>query len=283
MPLLGGFVAKKPATPGADIAARIVTPAAGSSLQAGQLVFGTASNNPFAAGGLAEYATPSDKDIIAIPDGVDPIHAAGIPIAGLTALQGIQPYVKAGDRVFINGGSGGVGLYAVQIAKILGCHVTTSCSGRNTELVKSHGADIVVDYTAGDLPTQLADAHEPFDHFFDCVGSPPALFFRAHEYSKPSAQFIEVAGSPSLGFASYMVRARLLPGFLGGGKRKMVTFFAEMTHSGLTTLVEWMQQGKLRTHIDSRHAFEQAPEAIRRQKTGRAQGKIIVDVEKPGL
>ena len=146
MPLLSWLAIPKPAIPGIDIVGRIVKPANGSSLKTDQLVFGAASASALAGAGLAEYAAVPSNGVVTVPSGMDLIDAASIPVAGLTAYQSIIPHVKPGSRVFLNGGSGGVGVFAIQIAKAVDCHVTTSCSTTNVELCKSLGADEVIDY-----------------------------------------------------------------------------------------------------------------------------------------
>jgi NADPH:quinone reductase-like Zn-dependent oxidoreductase len=139
-----------PATPGFDFAGRIVQPADGSSLQPGQYVFGSAAAPPI-GGALAEYAAVDAKATALLPEGVSPIHGASVPIAGVSAYQSIVPFIKEGSNVFINGGSGGTGTFGIQIAKAMGCHVTTSCSTPNVQLCKELGADEVIDYKKGSV------------------------------------------------------------------------------------------------------------------------------------
>ncbi|KAJ9628097.1 hypothetical protein H2203_003319 [Taxawa tesnikishii (nom. ined.)] len=196
-PLVGRLMVKKPATPGFDIAGRIVTPADGSTLEPGQLVYGAVSTSPLAGGALAEYIAAPAETICPIPSGIPPLLAAGAPVAAVTAYGSLVPYIRSSSRVFLNGGSGGVGTYGIQIAKAVGAHVTVSCSAHNADLCRSLGADDVLDYTARPLLDQLRDATaavgRPFDHVVDNVFSDPALYFQAHTYTAPSAKFIEVA------------------------------------------------------------------------------------------
>ena len=105
----------KPATPGIDIVARIIKPATDSPLEKGQLVFGMAGTSPLAAAALAEYAAVQTKAAVPVPAGVDPIDAATIGVAGLTAYQSIIPHIKPGSRVFLNGGSGGTGVFGMYV------------------------------------------------------------------------------------------------------------------------------------------------------------------------
>lgn len=272
----------KPAIPGLDVAGRIVKPAAGSDLQEGQLVFGVAAMSAIAGGALAEYAVVNDAGSVAAPAGLSPLHAASIPIAGLTAYQTIVPYVKPGSRVFVNGGSGGVGIFSIQIAKAVGCHVVATCSTPNVELCKSLGADEVIDYKKGSVLEALKKQHPPFDHIVDNVGGNYELFWRAHEYSQPAARYVYVGGTPSLSFAMFMVKAKFWPGFLGGGKRAYQGIFAQQRPEELRQIGEWIVEGKIKPVIDSKVPFAEAPTGVTKQKSGRARGKIVVDVALEG-
>lgn len=266
-----------PATPGIDFVGRIVKPSSQSSLKEGQLIFGFAGTSAFAAGGMAEYAAVPHKAAVAVPEGLSPTDAASIPVVGMTAYQSIMPHVKEGSRVFINGGSGGTGVFGIQIAKQAKCHVTTTCSTPNVDLCKSLGADEVIDYKKVPVLETLKK-QKPFDHVVDNVGGQYELFWRAHEYTTPSAKYVYVAGVPSLSFAAFVMKAKLWPGFLGGAKRPYTGIFAEPHLDELTKLGQWIADGKMRTVIDETFPFEKAPEAFKKLKTSRAKGKIIVDV-----
>ncbi|KAF2172626.1 hypothetical protein M409DRAFT_62388 [Zasmidium cellare ATCC 36951] len=278
---VGKLMIKKPATPGFDIAGRIVTPAQGSKLRQGDLIFGAASTNPLAGGALAEYiAAPADR-VTTLPQGVSPLLAAGAPVAAITAHDSIVPYIQKGSRVFINGGSGGVGTFGIQIAKSVGAYVAVSCSGRNAELCRSLGADEVFDYNARPLIDQLRAA-KPFDHVVDNVFSDPDLYFQAHTYTTPTAKFAEVASGPTLAFLKFALRASLFPSFLGGGKRKFVLVVSDVKEETLNKFGNWFVDGQVKPVIDQTFPFEQAVDAYKRQKTGRAAGKVIVDVTGEG-
>jgi len=278
--LASRFFIPKPATPGVDFAGHIIQPATGSSLKPGQAVFGAASWHAMAGGALREYANCASEGVVPLPDGVDAEDASGLAIAGLTAYQSIVPHVKAGDKVFINGSSGGVGVLGVQIAKVLGCQVTATCSTANVDLVRSLGADTVIDYKTSDVLQSLR-SHGPFDHVVDNVGDLD-LYFHAQEYTKPSARFVFVGATPSLGLVLSMLRVRLLPGILGGGRRKFVSIFAQLRAEELEQIAAWMREGKVRQVIDSKWAFEETKKAVERSKTGRARGKIVVHVTADG-
>ena len=275
--LLPSALLPKNATPGIDFVGKITTPAEGSGLSKGDMVFGVASLAPIAGGALSEYAVVPVKGTSKLPPGVKPIDGATIGVAGLSAYQAIIPYVKNGDKIFINGGSGGVGVFAIQVAKIAGCHITTSCSTANVNLCKQLGADNVIDYKKESVLEVLRKIGG-FNHVVDNVGNDTQLYWQAHTYTAKDAVFVGLAGGPSLRHLAFSSSAKLWPSFLGGGKRKLATFLAEARPDHLEKLGEWMAEGKLKAVIDSRYPFEQVPEAFRKLKTERAKGKIAVDV-----
>ncbi|CAG8954040.1 hypothetical protein HYFRA_00009140 [Hymenoscyphus fraxineus] len=277
--LISSLFVKKPATPCNDISGRVIKPAVNSSLKAGQLVCGTSGNdNPLAGGALAEFAWAELGSVTALPaQGVDVIDAAGVGIAGLTAYQSLVPYVKRGDKVFINGGSGGCGVMSIQIAKVLGCYVTTSCSTTNIELCKSLGADEVIDYTKQNLIQSLV-ASGGFDHVMDNVAGDTSLYFRCHEYTNPTAIYVKAGLTVSMQHLLATMKMTLLPGFLGGGKRKLLNFLTKTNPDHLAQVVSWMEEGKVRMVVDEIFAFEDAPKAFSKLRTGRVRGKVIVDV-----
>ena len=274
--LISRLAISKPATPGIDIVGRIIKPATGSSLKTGDLIFGVSGTSPLAGAALAEYAVPSTTCVVPVPAGVDPIDAATIGVAGLTAWQSIIPHIKPGSRVFLNGGSGGTGVYGIQIAKASGAFVATSCSTANVELCKALGADEVIDYKKQSVLDALKQ-QKPFDHVVDNVGSDYNLYWRSHEYTTPSAKFIFVAGSPTLAYFSFSLKAQYWPGFLGGGKRKYGSILAEPKVDQLEQIGRWMAEGKVKAVIDEKFPFERTVEAFRKLKTGRAKGKIVVE------
>ncbi|OAP64264.1 hypothetical protein AYL99_00236 [Fonsecaea erecta] len=280
--LLSHFVISKPATPGIDFAGYMVTPAAGSALKSGQLVFGASGTSHFAGGGLAEYAVAKADQVVGIPEGLDHISAAAICVAGLTAHQSILPYVKAGDRIFINGGSGGTGVFGIQIAKAAGCNVTTTCSSANIDLCKGLGADSVIDYRSQNVLEALKASGHKFDHVVDNVGSNFELYWKCHEYTRPGALFMIVGAPLTRAFVVDAILRKVWPAFLGGGKRQAVSFFPKVKPEDLERIADWMKEGKVRPVIDEKFPFEQAPKAFEKLKTGRAKGKIVVEVSSPG-
>ena len=276
--LLSRLAIPKPATPGLDFVGYLVTPAAGSSLKPGQLVHGVVGLSPLAGGGLAEYALSRPEQVTPVPDGIDRIDAATLGVASLTAYQTIVPYVKPGDKIFVNGGSGGVGIFSIQIAKAVGCSVTTCCSTPNVELCKSLGADVVIDYKKQSVLEALKSSGVKYDHVVDNVGTDFSLYWKCHEYTKPDAIFMNVAGHVTFRYFWDSLLRKTWPSFLGGGKRKSQGFFAEAKTDQLQQVTSWMKEGKIRTLVDQKFAFEEAPKAIAKLKTGRARGKIVVEV-----
>ena len=279
IPYVGALIRPKAATPGIDFAGRIVKPAQGSPLKPGQLIFGASgSGSPIAGGGLAEFGVTGVENSAAIPDGVDPIHAATVAVAGLTAYQSIVPKVKKGDRIFINGGSGGCGVFGIQFAKAAGCHVTTSCSTKNVELCKSLGADEVFDYKKGSVSEALKSSSHKFDHAVDNVGHDKELYWQCHEFMKPGAAYVLIAGELSFASLADIIKRKTLPGFLGGIKGNVTGFFPKPNPMDIGQIGEWIRDGRIKAVIDERFPFEQAPKAFEKLKTGRARGKIVVEI-----
>ena len=278
IPGVARFAITKPATPGIDFAGSIVRPAPGSSLKAGQLVFGVSGNSPLAGGALSEFSVSGTNSTVALPDSVDPVDAATVGVAGLTAYQSIVPRVKKGDKIFINGGSGGTGVFGIQIAKAVGCHVTTTCSTTNVEFCKSLGADKVVDYKKESVIEALKASGHKFDHAVDNVGTNKELVWQCHEFMQSGAVYIMVGGDASLGNLADSLKRKIWPGFLGGLKGKVVGFWPQPKSEDLQQIGEWMNTGKVKPVIDQKFLFEQAPQAFEKLKTGRTKGKIVIDV-----
>lgn len=293
IPYVGRLLVPRLATPCIDFAGRIITPATATGdsappLKPGQLIFGGCGTSVIAGGALAEYAIVEQENAVALPDGIDPLDAATLAVAGLTAYQSIVPRVKRGDRVFINGGSGGTGTFGIQFAKAVGCHVTATCSTGNVELCRSLGADEVVDYKkVGEkgvvealkaLSVGADGQKRLFDHAVDNVSTDKELYWRAHEFLKPGAAYVLVGGSPAFSFVTDLLKRKLLPGFLGGIKAKVEGFWPDTRPEDLLQIAKWIKDGKVRTVIDQKFGFEEAPRAFEKLKTGRARGKIVVDV-----
>ncbi|KAL1983737.1 hypothetical protein VTN96DRAFT_9909 [Rasamsonia emersonii] len=268
-----------PASPGLDFCGRVVAtgPAVAAEghngMKPGQLVFGCL-NPPLQFGALAEYVVCPSSVLVPLPEGVDPDHAATIGIAGQTSYQVIQPQVSEGDHVFINGGSGGCGIYAIQIAKTLGCHVTVTCSTRNIELCKDLGADEVIDYTATDVVQTLKHKGPVFSLVVDMIGTPDDLYRESHHFLLPGKPFVQVGVASMVTAADRLLRPRLL----GGGQRPYQVVLFKNRQDHLRQLGEWIQQGKIRVVLDSTFEFDDAVKAFEKLRTQRARGKIVVHV-----
>ncbi|CAF3446240.1 unnamed protein product [Fusarium graminearum] len=269
-----------PKTPGMDLSGRVVAVAADvTDTKAGDYVLARAS--PLKAfGSLAQFTVCDKEGYSVIPEDMDLDQAAGVGTAGLTAYQTIQPYVKAGDKVFINGGSGGVGLWGIQIAKALGCHVTVSCSTGKAELCKSLGADEIIDYKTSDVMTELRKRGKVFSHCADNVGdSPPNLYGASNDYLLPGSSYVFVGGHVSAKSFISLSAGIVRPAFLGGVKAKFVSYMTVNKTKDLNQLRDWMVEGKVKTVIDSTFGFKEADKAFESLKKGSSGGKIIVRVE----
>ena len=229
------------------------------------------------SGALAEYlCVPADGGIALKPDNVTFEQAAGVQVAACTALQALRDTgkVEAGQKVLINGASGGVGTFAVQIAKSFGAQVTGVCSSRNVELVRSLGADQVIDYTKEDFTKN----GEGYDVIIDNVGTQPLSAFRG--ILKPKGIYIMIgAGGPTdgglFGPMGRVMQASLMSPFIG---QKMGMMMAKVSQSDLKVLADLMQSGKVTTVIDRTYRLSEVREAVRYLETGRARGKVIVTI-----
>ena len=223
---------------------------------------------------LAEYAVAGTDATIPMPQGLSMVDASSIGVAGLTAWQSIISHKPS--KVFINGGSGGTGCFGIQISKAMGYDVTVTCSTRNVELCKSLGANHVIDYTKNNIVDELKG--KQFDHVVDNVMSSLDLYMKAHEYTTPNAKYITVAGEPSLKYMSKSLQMKFRPSWLGGGRRHAEGMLAKPSVDQLGQIAAWIAEGKVRAVIDSEFAFEDATKAFEKLKTGRARGKIVVQI-----
>ncbi|KAH7175328.1 hypothetical protein EDB81DRAFT_634790 [Dactylonectria macrodidyma] len=268
-----------PKTPGMDFSGRVVAVAEDvDDVKPGDKVLGRVLAGK--SGGTLGEVVVARRDACAVmPEGVDWDEAAGMPTAGLTAYLTIAPHVAAAPRVFINGGSGGVGLLGIQVAKALGCRVTVTCSTGKAALCRSVGADDIIDYKTTDVITALKQQGPVFSLAVDNVGcAPPDLHAASHHFLLPSAPFVFVGGAVTYGSAMSLARSVLLPGWLGGGRRRFVVYNVYNDQEALETLVRWMAEGKVRTVVDSAVEFEDVPEAYGQLRKGSSAGKIIVRV-----
>jgi NADPH:quinone reductase-like Zn-dependent oxidoreductase len=236
------------------------------------------------AGAFAEQACVDEDHAAPMPRDVDFTAAAAVPLAGLTALQALRDElgVRPGQKVFISGGAGGVGTFAIQIAKWLGAHVTTTASKRGEALVRSLGCDEVIDYTAQDI----SEAGGGFDAGFDLVGG--KTLEQMFEIMRPGTRIVSIAAVPEpqtaindLGgrralsavfwIMSYRIRSR--------ARRAGISYrylFMHPSGRDLAQLSELIEQGKLKVIVDKTYPFARISEALAYVESGRAKGKVVV-------
>jgi len=226
-------------------------------------------------GAFAEYVVVAeDRALVPKPSNLSFEQAAAVPVAAVTALQGLRDkgQVKAGDKVLINGASGGVGTFAVQIAKAFGAEVTGVCSTRNVDLVRSLGADHIVDYTQEDFT--FSDTR--YDVIIDNVGNHALRDVgRALE---PRGVYVKIGGpkddpwlGPLLGFLTGPLKSRF-------SEQQFKVLLASMNEADLRVLNDLMQAGKVTPVIDRSYPLQEVPEALRYLETRRARGKVVITV-----
>jgi NADPH:quinone reductase-like Zn-dependent oxidoreductase len=235
----------------------------------GDEVFGSRS------GALAEYVSVRESGAVAMkPENISHEQAAAVPIAAVTALQALRDHgrVTAGQKVFLNGASGGVGTFAVQIAKAIGAEVTGVCGTRNAQMVSSLGAHHVIDYTLQDF---TAD-DDRYDVIVDAVGNHPLR--RLARVIEPHGILI-IVGRPSdarwLGSRAVVIKVNLYRPFVD---RELKFMRADPNPRDLSYLAELLQSGELVPAIDRRYSLQETPQAMRYLETGRARGKVVIDV-----
>ena len=259
---------------------------------------------PTKFGACAEFTLISgDQGIVKISDGWTSDHRidefAGAAVVALTALQTLQagdlPYNTSGGqatggKVFINGGSGGVGTFTIQMAKqCLGCEkVVVSCSGANADFVKSLGADEVVDYRncgnanlSGWLRDWSKRTGEMFDVIIDNVGSDSDIYWQCHHYLKADGgQYVQVGAGMDFGSFALLAKKMFWPSALGGGKRKYLFLGAQNKKEDFELIGRWMAEGKIKTVIEDDNRFDlaDAKKAYMKLSSGRTRGKIVIKI-----
>ena len=213
--------------------------------------------------------------LVAKPDNVTFDQAASAPVAALTALQGLRDKarIEAGQKVLVNGAAGGVGTFAVQITKSFGANVTGVCSTRNVELVRSIGADQVIDYTQQDC----AKAGQRYDIVLDCVGN--HSFSEWRRVLNPKGIFVGVGAPPDVPLS------RLLAGLIGAlvqsvfVSQKLAVFMARVNDQDLSTMGDLMATGKVTPVIDRCYRLSEVRDAFRYMEKGYARGKVVITLE----
>lgn len=224
-------------------------------------------------GAFAEYVCSAEQRIARKPANISFEQAAGVTVAGVTALQALRDHgqVTAGTKVLINGASGGVGTFAVQLAKVLRAEVSGVCSTRNVELVRSLGADHVIDYTKQDFAKEAGR----YDAIIDLVGN--RSLAECRRALTANGRYVMVGG-PSGKWVAPMGRAIKAAVMSWLVKQKMSMMLTNSTQADLTYLRDLMQDGKVTPVLDRTYKFAELPEAIAYLETGRARGKVVVTV-----
>ena len=256
-PILGTDIAGVVESVGPDV----------TKFSAGDRVFGGAQ------GGFAEYALAKEKNIALMPEGMGFEQAATIPTAGLTALQGLRDAARlqAGQTVLVNGASGGVGNFAVQIAKSMGAHVTGVCSTRNIPLVESLGADVVIDYTTTDF------TQSKYDIVFDIIGN--RSLSELGKTLTTDGKLIPVGApkggkilGPLVRFGTTVVRFGIYP-------KRAAFFVATFNTDDLTAVADLCAEGTVTPVIDTVYPLDKAGEAMRHFQGGHSRGKVLIDAQ----
>ncbi len=262
----GGLLKPKDTRLGADAAGRVE--AVGKNIRQfkpGDDVFG------MVRGSFGEYTCAPERALALKPVNASYIQAAAMPMAGITALQGLRDegQIRAGQKVLVNGASGGVGTFAVQIAKAFGAEVTAVCSPRNVEQARSLGADHVIDYTKEDFTKN----DERYDLIFAVNGYHPlAAYKRA---LTPSGVYLMAGGTPA-----QMFEVSLLGSMLSEkGGRKMGGVTAKRSQKDLVVLKELVEAGKVTSVIDRQYPLSETAEALRYLGAGHARGKVVITMD----
>lgn len=263
----GGLLKPKNTRLGADIAGRIEEVGKNvKQFRAGDEVFGDIGH-----GGFAEYACASESKLALKPINLSFEEAAAVPMAALTALQGLRDegQIQPGQKVLINGAAGGVGTFAVQIAKAFGAEITAVCSTRNLEQARKLGADHVIDYTKENF-TQNG---QTYDLIFAANGYHPLADYK--RALTPKGMYIMAGGK-----TAQIFEAMLLGNwFSEKDGRKLGGVSAHIDQKDLLTLKDLLEAGKIVPAIDKRYPLNEIPEALRYLGTGHAKGKIVITVE----
>ena len=256
---------------GADVAG--VVEAVGGNVtqfQPGDAVFGDMSINEL--GAFAEYVCVSENAVVLKPDGITFEEAAAVPVAAITALQGLRDKgrVQPGQKVLINGASGGVGTYAVQLAKLFGAEVTGVCSARNREMVLSIGADRVIDYTREDF----TKSERCYDLIIDNVGNRSVFDYK--RALNPNGHCV-IIGFTSMGL---LLRHMLLGAAVSRKKGKRIGLMgtAQVNKDDLLFIRGLLAEGKIASVIDRSYPLGEVSEAIRYLEEGHAKGKVVINV-----
>ncbi len=259
----------KPKRPGVDAAGEVESIGSGvTQFKSGDAVFGACR------GALADYVSAPVSSLALKPQNLTFEQAAAVPIAAWTALQGLRDkaHMQPGQKVLVNGAAGGVGTFAVQLARHFGAEVTGVCSTRNLELVRSIGADRVLDYTQ----QGLAEDDQRYDVILECVGNLSIPHLR--RMLKPRGTCVFIGARPDAGLTTILVG--MLRMFVLGPfrKQKILTFMARRNRNDLNFIAGLLQSGAVKPVIDQVYGFGEVSEAMKYLETGHARGKVVVKV-----
>lgn len=267
--LMGGLFKPKDIRLGVDYAG--VVEAMGKNVtqfQVGDEVYGARS------GAFAEYVCVKNH-IYPKPANITFEQAGSVGVAAMTALQGLRDHGKlqAGQKVLINGASGGVGTYAVQIAKALGAEVTAVCSPRNVELIRSLGADHIIDYTKADFTRNS----QRYDMMLDIAGSRP--WHEVRRVLKPDAHYVIVGapkGTKVIGPLGFIVKTRVAS---FRASQKVVFFIAKFVREDFLLLNQWFESGLVKPFVEKSYPLGKIADAMHHLGTGHARGKIVATMK----
>ena len=268
--LFSGLLKPKQHILGADVAGRVEAVGRNVKLfQPGDEVFGDLSG--CGRGGFAEYVCARENALVLKPARITFEEAAAVPLAGVTALQGLREkgQIKPGQKVLIQGASGGVGTFAVQVAKAFGAEVTGVCSTRNVDIVRSIGADQVIDYTQEDFTTN----GQQYDLILAANGYHPISAYK--RALRPEGIYVMTGGSEAQMY-QVMVQG---PWISMTGSKKMGNLLMRSNRKDLVFLKELLEAGKVVPVIDRRYPLRETAEAIRYLEEGHAQGKVVIMME----
>jgi NADPH:quinone reductase-like Zn-dependent oxidoreductase len=234
----------------------------------GDEVFGDLSASGF--GGFAEYVNAPENALVLKPTNLTFEQAAAVPVAAVTALQGLRDKgnIQAGQKVLINGASGGVGIFAVQLAKTFGAEVTAVCSTKNVDMVRTLGADFVIDYTREDFTKN----GQQYDLILAANGN--RSIFEYQRALAPQGRYVMSGGSNS-----QFLQATLLGPLLSmTGNKKMLNLLAKPNQKDLAFIKDLLEAGKLTPVLDRDYPLSQVPEAIRYLEEKHPKGKVIIKI-----
>ncbi|KAF7356744.1 Quinone oxidoreductase [Mycena venus] len=285
---LPNFIARRPHVVGMELAGIVVDANGSSEFSVGDKVFGTSTWPK--VGVLAQYVVLPTSLLAKTPPNISAVEAAGVAIVTLTAHQALvrDLRIESGQTVFINGGSSGVGMAAIQIAKSMGCKVVATASAKNKELLLGLGVDEFIDYTEAPLVQQLlAKPPSPkFHALFDAVGlTDPSLYMNCSSYLAPGGMYLSAGTLPHSRkdwgeLLRQIFEGFLRPAWLGGVPRKFGSVSVTFEKKDVEAVRELVAKGAVKPVVDSMYSFdrEDVVKAFEKLMTAHAKGKVIIKV-----